>query len=131
MDDKRQAKRQPVVVKRSCSLGVIPFKQLEWTDHVVHLVDISKNGVGIESADRLDPGFVWFKDRVGGCKGGVLMWSRNAGSRCRAGIRLVPLTRDEELYVQQQSAPSAPHKPRRNPEELINMIINSMTKDGH
>jgi hypothetical protein len=131
MNDQRHTHRQPVIVQRSCSLGVITFKQLEWTNHFVHLVDISKNGVGVESAGRIDPGFVWFNDRVGGCKGGVLLWSKCLGTQYRAGIRLVPLTRDEELYVQQRSAPAGPHKPLRNPEELVQTIINSMTKNDH
>ncbi len=125
----RQEGRQPIFVRRDCSLGIITFKYLEWTDHVAHLVDISKGGVGIESGNRIEPGFVWFRDRVGGFKGGVLMWSKRQGSKYRGGIRFVPLSRDEEQYIQEQVHCSLPHRPLRDPEAIISTLIESIKKE--
>ncbi len=131
MDRNRQEHRQPIFVHRDCCLGIITFKHLEWTDHVAQLVDISRNGVGIESGNWIEPGFVWFRDRVGGFKGGVLMWSKRQGTRYRAGIRFVPLSRDEEQYVQEQVSCSRPHSPLRDPEAIITTLIESIKKEGN
>lgn len=118
-------------MQRNCSLGVITFKRLEWTDHVACLVDISRSGVGIETDGRIEPGFVWFRDRVGGHKSGVLMWSKLQGQKYRAGVKFVSLSRDEEQYLQEQVAQFRPHRPLRDPETLIATIIESLKKRGN
>ncbi len=122
--------RHAVSTQRVCDLGIISFRRLLWTDVRVQVVNLSMTGVGIESNARLDPGFVWFKDRVGGQRGGVLMWSRQQDNRYRAGIRFVPLSRHEEQYLQEQIAWSLPHTPVRDPEAIIDSIINSLKKEG-
>lgn len=129
-DEMRQAYRHPITVQRDCALGLISFKHLEWTDRTAHLVDISRGGVGIESEERIEPGFVWFKERVGGHKSGVLMWSRRQGDKYRGGIRFVPLSRGEEQHLQEQILCSRPHAPVRNPETIIATIIESLKKEG-
>jgi hypothetical protein len=60
-------------VQRDCSLGVITFDNLEWTDHSARIVDLSATGLGIESDRPLKPGIIWFKDCVYGQKCGVLV----------------------------------------------------------
>lgn len=128
-DENRQAHRSPIVVHRACSLGVIAFKHLEWKDHMARIVDLSRIGVGIESEERIEPGFVWFRDRVGGHKGGILMWSRPQGRKYRSGVRFVSLTHDEEQYVQEQMTQTRSHAPVRDPEAIIMTIIESLKKE--
>jgi hypothetical protein len=123
----RQSRRYPVR-KRICSLVVINFKNHEWRDHDAQIVDISRHGVGIESTARMEEGFVWFRDRVGGFRGGVLMWSRQLGERFRSGIRFVPLSILEETTIREQIAHARIHKPLQIPERIIATIMSSMTK---
>jgi hypothetical protein len=131
MDDHRQANRQPITIERHCAMGIISFKQLEWTEHKVQVKDISRSGVGVESDGRMEPGFVWFQDRVNGYKGGVLMWSGQEGPRYRAGIRFLPLTDEDERSLQNLPAGLSTHKPHRSPEEIIAALMNTMTRDDH
>jgi len=131
MDDSRNTQRQPINVQRTCSVGIITFKQLEWTSHKVRITDLCKNGVGIESDNKIEPGFAWFKERVGGYRGGVVMWSRKQGDGYRAGVRFLPLTHAEERFVHEQTMLQDHHKPRRIPEEIIESLIGSLTRGGH
>lgn len=114
---------------RSCSLGCVAGSSHERTDHVVRVVDLSVIGVGIESSERIEPGFVWFKEHVGGHKYGVLTWSRKSGDHYRAGITFVTLSRSDELYVQNQARHSPPLEPFRDPLQVIESIIDSVRKD--
>ena len=122
----RQADRYPLAVQRDCAMCIITFKDLAWKDHVASLKDISMNGVGIEAEARIDTGFVWFRDRVGGHRGGVLMWSRQVGYNYRAGIQFVPLSRDAEEFVDSQVSLLRDHKPLSNPTAIISTIMESM-----
>ena len=115
---------------RSCALGVVTGGSLERTDHIVRIVDLSVTGVGIESSERIDPGFVWFKDRVAGHKYGVLTWSRKSGEQYRAGITFVTLSRTDELYVQNQVRHSPPLERFQDPLQVIEAIIASVRKDA-
>jgi hypothetical protein len=128
-DDLRQVSRYPLAVQRDCQLCVITFKDLAWRDHTAYIKDFSIGGVGVESEKRIGQGFVWFKDRVGGHRGGVLMWSRQVGYNYRAGIQFVPLSRDAERFVQDQVGLLRAHQPMRNPEAIIATIMNSMGKE--
>jgi len=131
MDELRDVQRQPISVKRDCLLGIITFKQLQWKDHVAQIVDLSKKGVGVESITHLEPGFVWFRDRVGGYKGGVLVWSKQHGPRYRAGIRFLFLSRDQEQSVQERLARLKEHTPLRDPEEIIATLMESIDRIGN
>ena len=128
MDTARQAHRYEVVQRREFTLWVIPFKSLECAILVAHVVDLSTYGVGIESEQPLKPGFVWFKDRIGGYKGGLLVWGRQKDGKYRAGVKFVPLSRDKELIVQEQISMMRPNQPIHNPEVIISTILESMTR---
>ena len=130
MNELRQSIRYPLAVQRDCSLCLITFKDLAWKDHHAQLKDISREGIGIESNQPIDRGFVWFRNRVGGYRGGVLMWSRQAGPNFRAGIQFVALSRSQEQYVQEEVAMVRGHAPLRNPEAIIATIMDSLAKKG-
>jgi hypothetical protein len=110
-------------------MGIITFQQLEWKNHDAQIVDISIVGVGIESSQQIEPGLVWFKERIGGYKSGVLMWSKQNGPQYRAGIKFVPLSRDEEAYVQEQVKQSLPLEPVHDPARIISTLIESVKKE--
>jgi hypothetical protein len=105
---------------------IITFKDLAWKDHVVSLKNISMNGAGVEAEKRIDTGFTWFRDRIGGHRGGVLMWSRQVGYNYRAGIQFVPLSRDAEEFVNSQISLLRDHKPLRHPTAVISTLMESM-----
>lgn len=128
MDIARQSHRYEVVQRRDFTLWAIPFKSLECAILIAHVVDLSKYGVGIESDQPLEPGFVWFKDRIGGFKGGLLVWGRQKDGRYRAGVKFVPLSRDQELLVQERIAVMRPNQPIHNPEVIITTILESMAR---
>ena len=125
----RQSHRYEVVQLREFPLCLIPFKSLVSTVMIAHVIDISAKGVGIESGQHLEPGFVWFRDRIGGFKGGLLVWSRQVGGKFRAGVRFVPLTREKELLVQDRITALRPLEPLHNPEVVISTILEAMTQD--
>ena len=129
MDVTRQSHRYHVDKRRELSLCIIPFKSLVCAVAVAHVVDLSRYGLGIESDQQLEPGFVWFKDRIGGFKGGLLVWAKKAGTKYRAGIKFVPLSRDKELLVQGRIDAIRPLQPLHNPEVMISTILESMTQD--
>jgi len=120
MDDNRQSQRQPIKVKRDCELGVFASKQLDRTDHPASIVDISNSGVGIESNTPVEPGFVWFRDRIWGQQSGVLLWSKQVGTQYRSGIRFAPLPCDEE---------TGPREPLKDVDRLIAMQLESIKGD--
>jgi hypothetical protein len=125
----RGVRRYPVSAHRECPMGIITFQQHEWKDHNAQIVDISIVGIGIESSQQIEPGLVWFKERIGGYKSGVLMWSKPSGSRFRAGIKFVPLSRDEEAYVHEQVKQSLPCKPVRDPAQIISTLLESVKRE--
>ena len=129
MDVTRQARRYQVVQLREFPLTLIPFKNLVSTDLVAHVIDISKQGVGIESDHPLQPGFVWFKDRINGFKGGLLVWAKPSGARYRAGVKFVPLSHSREQLVQDRMTSTQPRQPPINPEVIISTILEAMTED--
>ena len=120
--------RHPITSLRSCCLGVITSSRLDWKDHIARIVDLSITGMGIESGEIIPPGFVWFKESVGGHKFGVLTWCKPSGDRYRAGINFVTLARKEELYVQEQVRQLKPHTPLRDPLRIIAAMIESFKK---
>jgi len=126
---RRSIPRHPITSLRSCTLGVITSSRLEWKDHIARIVDLSITGVGIESSEMVPPGFVWFKECVGGHKYGVLTWCKPRGDRYRAGIHFVTLSRDEEQYVQEQVKLLKPHTPLRDPLQIIAAMIEAVKKD--
>ena len=127
MTEMRLMPRKPVMEKKDYSMSVISFKRLDWTDLVVSIVDMSPQGAGVEVESRIDPGFVWFSDTVGGRKGGLLMWSKQLGNKYRGGIKFAPLSPDEEQSIQEKLAGSGP---LRDPTVVVDTILDSLKKSG-
>jgi hypothetical protein len=130
MAEMRNVRRQPITIRRDCTLGVIAFKQLSWREYVARIVDIHRQGVGIELSTRVEPGFVWFKDRVWGHRGGLLLWSNQIGDRYRAGIKFLPLSPDEERDIQTRVEVSGIRRTIINPEKIITSLIDSLKNDA-
>jgi len=128
-DQRRRLRRHPVAVQRDCSLGVITFDNLEWTDHSARIVDLSATGLGIESDRPLEPGIIWFKDCVYGQKCGVLVWCKQSGVGYRAGIQFVNLNQAEEEYLRKQVERSQPCTPLQDPERIVATLIDYLRKD--
>ena len=128
-DQRKRLRRHSVAVQRDCSLGVITFDNLEWTDHSARIVDLSVTGLGIESDRPLEPGIIWFKDCVYGQKCGVLVWCKQSGFGYRAGIQFVTLNQAEEEYLRKQVACSQPCKPLQDPERIVATLIDYIRKD--
>jgi len=76
----------------------------------------------------MGPGFVWFRDRLGGFRSGVLMWSRQNGEKHRAGIRFLPLTHGEEKFIREQVARPRNNQPLQDPEAVIATITESFSR---
>ena len=129
MDDNRNSPRQLVVEKRDCTLGVFTFQHLDWTDHHASIVDISNSGVGIELNTRIEPGIVWFKDRIFGKQSGVLLWSKQVGSHYRSGIRFVSLSHDVEQFVNNKTAQSTQREPLKDLQKIVSMQLESIKSD--
>jgi hypothetical protein len=124
-------KRYQVNTQRTYSLDVIAFDQTTRTEHVVRILDISVIGAGIESNERIEPGLICFKEKVGGQKYGVLIWSKLSSGGYRAGIRFVVLSPEEEAYLQEQVKQSPPYKSLRDPDKIIATLLQSVKNDTH
>jgi hypothetical protein len=129
MDDNRQSQRQPIVVKREFDLGVFASKQLDRTDHHASIVDISNSGVGIESNTPIEPGLVWFRDRIWGQHSGMLLWSKQVGTLYRSGIRFALLPHDAEPGANNHFAQSGPREPLKDPARFIAMQLESIKQE--
>lgn len=125
----RGIQRYHLATPRTFSLGVIAFDQPMWTEHVVQIVDFSVVGVGIELAERIVPGLVYFKEPVGGQKFGVLVWSEQRGDRYRAGIKFVELPSEEEAYFHEQIKQSHSCKELRDPDKIIASLLVSIKNE--
>jgi hypothetical protein len=121
-------KRYPLATPRDCSLGVITFNKLRWTNYAAKILDLSIIGAGIELSQKIEPGLIWFNERVGGYKCGVLRWSGRKGPAYRAGIEFLPLSRDEEEYLRKQIEQTELHKPVLDPEHIITTLVETAAK---
>ena len=126
MNDNRQSRRQPITVKRDCTMEVITLEQRDRTDHHGHIVDISKSGVGIESNAPVEPGLVWFRDRIWGQQSGVLLWSKQVGTQYRSGIRFAPLPNDVAPGAKYQFEQSVRHEPLKDLQKIVAMQLESI-----
>ena len=116
-------KRHLVSIGRHCSLIVISFKNLERADHYVKILDYSISGLGLECDQPIEPGIVWFKERVYGQRCGFLLWREKNNARYRGGIQFISLTRTEEEYLRQQIEQVKPGQPVQDPEQIIPRLI--------
>jgi len=117
------------MVTRDFALYVVKFKQLDRTDHHGHIVDISRSGVGVESKTPMEPGLVWFRDRIWGQHSGVLLWSKQVGTRFRSGIRFASLPCDAEAFVNNQGASTIIREPLKDLEKIIKLMVESLKGD--
>jgi len=115
-------KRRPLTIERTCSLGVISVNTLEWSDHIVKIVDYSVIGVGIESDRPIEPGIIWFKKNLYGQKCGTLVWCKKDGACYRGGIKFISLSREQEEYLRQQVDQMEHVKRIEDPERIIAML---------
>ncbi len=99
MDEHRHSSRQLTTAYCKCSLGLLSFAHLEISDHIVRILDINSQGLGIESDERLEPGLVWFHNSVGDHRGGILVWCSKQGGLYRAGIRFLSLSPEDERLL--------------------------------
>jgi len=128
-EESRGIPRYCLTMQRDCSLGVIAFNRLEWTNHEARIVDMSVIGIGIETSRLIEPGLIWFKESVSGHRSGVLMWIKQEGPHYRAGIKFVSLSRDEEEYLQEQIKGSGPRSFLADPHNFISAIVESVRKE--
>ncbi len=112
------------------SLNIVSFKDTSWADHTANIVDLSDSTVRVESDRPIDPGFVWFNDRVRGHKGGLVVWCQPFYGRYRAVLQLVPLTSEEERGIQERTVRSNAHRPHRSPEEIIASLTEAMKRNS-
>ena len=112
--------------KRDCASGRYLVEGRNRTDHHGHIVDISKTGVGIESNAPIEPGLVWFRDRIWGQRSGVMLWSKQVGTHYRSGIRSGALPPDAEPSIDEQLAQSGTHEPLKDLERLVTMQLESI-----
>jgi hypothetical protein len=125
----RGIQRYRLTSPRTYSLDVIAFAQPTRTEHIVRIVDFSVVGVGIELAERIEPGLVYFKEPVGGQKFGVLVWSNQRADRYRAGIKFVVLSSEEEAYLLEQiKQPDLDTAPRA-PDKIIASLLESIQRE--
>jgi hypothetical protein len=110
-------------------MEVIKFKQLDCEDHQGQIVDISMSGVGIESNTPMEPGYVWFKNRIWGQHSGLLLWSKQVGSHYRSGIQFVSPTHDVELFANNQFEQPIQREPFKDLNQIVAMQIASLKTD--
>ncbi len=122
-------KRTLVTKDRDCALGVISFSNLEWSDHLVKILDHSVIGVGIESDRPIEPGIIWFKEIIYGQRCGSLVWCKQIGSRHRAGIQFLSFSREQEEYLRQQIELFQRYKKLQDPQGFIATLIADIKKD--
>jgi hypothetical protein len=121
-------KRYLVEAARECPLGVISFDTFRWTEYMVRIVNLSVLGAGIHAPHRIDPGLVWFKERVCGYKCGILKWSAETGPPYRAGIEFLSLSREVEEYLQKQSEQLLPSRSISDPDHILETLIATVNK---
>jgi hypothetical protein len=124
MVEKRRTKRKeatlpPSLSRNSDSIDVISFHNLVRTDYHAKIINRSITGFCIETDQPIQPGVVCFKNNAYGQSCGVLLWSKQIGSRYRCGIRFISLTRIEEEYLRYQIEQVQPSKTIRDPDKIL------------
>ena len=130
MEKDRDLPDQPETGSGRRSLNVITFKDTSWTEHTADIMDLNDRSVRVESDRPINPGFVWFNDRVRGHKGGLVIWCQPFYGRYRAVMELVPLSRDQERLIQERTVQSGAHRSHRSPDEIIAALTESVKRNG-
>ena len=130
-EDKRSRgiQRYRLTSQRTYSMGLIAFARLARTEHVVRILDFSVVGVGIELAEQIEPGLVYFREPVGGQKFGVLVWSKQSEDRYRAGIKFVILSSEEEAHILDQVKQPLRGKAPLAPDTFITSLLESIQNE--
>lgn len=103
--------------------GIISQKQLAWSEHNGRIVDLRQDAVLIETREPVEPGYVWFRRRIGGTRAGFLEWSKPAEDVYCAQVRFVSLSWNVENYVQERARRSMAHIPLRDPAEILGLQL--------
>ncbi len=114
---------------RTSSLRVITLDQLDRTQHLVRIVDLSVVGVGIELNEWIDPGLVCFEDQVGGHRFGLVTWCRQSGDGYRAGISFMTLPQEKEKYILRQVKLARFNKSLQDPAKIIANLLESIKRE--
>lgn len=125
----RGIQRYRFASQRTFSIGVLAFARPARTEHVVRILDFSVVGVGIEVAEPLERGLVYFKEPVGGQKFGVLVWSKQLDDQYRAGIKFVVLSSEEEDYLLEQVKQPTFNASHRAPDMNIASLLESIQRE--
>lgn len=112
--------RQTISGQHAFCFGIVSLRELTWSIHNATIIDIGREGLSIETSERIEPGLLWFRDRIRGNRGGVLEWTKPHGGRFRAGVRFVPLTWNVERYVHERARRDLSHRPHRDPFNILN-----------
>jgi hypothetical protein len=127
MKDSRKYARQPQVTAKDFAMRIAKFETLDKIDLKARALDMSAEGMSVESDIPLEPGFVWFRDCVGDHKGGVVVWTRVfEDNTCRAGIKFIPLDpgrNDPAPERGVQPYPSSCHAP----ELVASMLVDEVS----
>jgi hypothetical protein len=127
MTEMRHMPRETIAETKAYWMSLISFKRLDRTDLVAKVVDMNPLGVGIEAGKKIDPGFVWFSEKVDGHQGGLLMWSKQSDGKYRGGVRLVPVTPEEAKNIEEQIHRTGTMK---DPIVIVDTILDSLKKSG-
>lgn len=115
---------------RTAFLRVITSDRCIRQEQMVRIVDVSVNGVGIESQEIIEPGLVCFKEPLSGHKFGIVAWRRQQDGLCRAGIGFLTLPYEQEQYILDQVRQTHARQPLQDPEKLIASLLEPL-KTGH
>lgn len=127
MSDSRQLPREHLANHKVCSMCLLSFKRMEKCDLLAEIVDVTPAGIGIKVIHKVDPGFVWFSEKIEGHRGGLLMWSKELDSLYRGGIKFVPLSTQDEQMIGEKFADDGSLK---DPLSIAEAMFESYRKNG-
>ncbi len=112
------------------SFGIVSRSRHVWSEHQARIVRVRTTGLQIETLELIEPGYVWFRERIGGTRGGFLSLSTRRGELCRATIRFVPLTWNVAHCVRERIA-RREVVPVRDPAQIIAGVDGRQASTGH
>jgi hypothetical protein len=127
LSESRQLPREHLANHKVCSMCLLSFKRMEKCDVIAEIVDVTPAGIGIKIIHKVDPGFVWFSEKIEGHRGGLLMWSKELDSLYRGGIKFVPLSTQDEQIIEEKLADDGPAK---DPMGIADTMLASLKKGG-
>jgi hypothetical protein len=125
--ESRQLPREHQTSHKVCTMCLFSFKRMEKCDVIAEIVDMTPAGVGIKVIHKVEPGFVWFSEKIEGHRGGLLMWSKELDSLYRGGIKFVPLSDQDEQMIGEKLSKEGPLK---DTTIIAETIIASLKNNG-